>query len=90
MRVEDRREDHAEDQHGRGVTFPALVFGTAPAEQAEEGALHRIVALGRVDPGHVAAERVGERDQHRRVEHYLADAFGGHQNRSPRKSANTR
>ena len=83
--VEQEREDGTEDHDRLRVALPVLLPGRVVADDAVEAALDRSEAeaperraLGRVDPGHVEAERHAEHDQDDRVEDDLGDRDRAH------------
>ncbi len=91
-RVEEEREDGAEDEHRLRVALPVLLLGGIRADDPVEAALEGRQAeapahgLGGVDASHVEAERQAEGDQDDRVEDRLGDGDRAH-SFSPRKSA---
>ena len=92
--VQEQREDGAEDHDRLRVALPVLLAPGVGADEPVEAALERAepeaareAALGRVDTGHVEAEREPEDDEDDGVEDDLADPRSRSPELSPRNSA---
>jgi hypothetical protein len=83
-RVQQCREDEAEDDDRLAVGLPVLLPRRVGAKYRAEAALEasepaaRRKAIDRVDARHVEAERIRERDEDGRVDEHLADALTVH------------
>jgi hypothetical protein len=85
--VEQQEAHQSEEDHGERVGLPGLLVAAAAAEHAVEAARHDVVFLAGVDPCHVAAKRIRQRQHHDDVKDYLANVLELHQSLSPRNRA---